>query len=37
VRLGSQATVMVYTDEAVWLRPVWRLLIRVRALISYVY
>ena len=37
VRLGSQATVMVYTDEAVWLRPVWRLLIRLRALISYVY
>ena len=37
VRLGSQATVMVYTDEAVWLRPVWRLLMRVRALISYVY
>lgn len=37
VRLGSQATVMVYTDEAVWLRPVWKLLIRVRALISYVY
>ena len=37
VRLGSQATVMVYTDEAVWLRPVWRLLFRIRALISYVY
>jgi multidrug resistance efflux pump len=37
VRLGSQATVMVYTEKAVWLRPVWELLIRVRALISYVY
>ena len=37
VRLGSQATVMVYTEEAVWLRPLWKLLIRVRALISYVY
>jgi len=37
VRLGSQATVMVYTDEAGWLRPFWRLLIRVRALVSYVY
>ncbi len=37
VRLGSQATVMVYTEQAVWLRPLWRLLIRVRALTSYVY
>ena len=37
VRLGSQATVMVYTEEAPWLRPVWGLLIRIRALISYVY
>jgi multidrug resistance efflux pump len=37
VRLGSQATVMVYTEEAGWLRPFWRLLIRVRALVSYVY
>ena len=37
VRLGSQATVMVYTEEADWLRPLWQLLIRVRALISYVY
>ena len=37
VRLGSQATVMVYTDEAGLLRPLWKLLIRVRALISYVY
>ena len=37
VRLGSQATVMVYTEEADWLRPLWKLLIRVRALISYVY
>ena len=37
VRLGSQATVMVYTEEADWLRPLWKLLIRARALISYVY
>ena len=37
VRLGSQATVMVYTEEAGLLRPLWKLLIRVRALISYVY
>lgn len=37
VRLGSQATVMVFTEEATWLRPFWRLLIRARALISYVY
>ena len=37
VRLGSQATVMVYTEEAPWLRPVWGLFIRIRALISYVY
>jgi multidrug resistance efflux pump len=37
VRLGSQTTVMVYTEEAGWLRPFWRLLIRVRALVSYVY
>ena len=37
VRLGSQATVMVYTDQADWLRPLWKLLIRVRALVSYVY
>ena len=28
VRLGSQATVMVYTEEAVWLRPLWGLFIR---------
>jgi multidrug resistance efflux pump len=37
VRLGSQATVMVYTEEAGWLRPLWKLLIRVRALFSYVH
>ncbi len=37
VRLGSQATVMVYTEEAGLLRPLWKLLIRVRALVSYVY
>ena len=37
VRLGSQATVMVYTEEAGRLRPLWKLLIRVRVLISYVY
>jgi len=37
VRLGSQATVMVYTEEAGWLRPLWKLLIRARALVSYVY
>jgi multidrug resistance efflux pump len=37
VRLGSQATVMVYTEQSGWLRPLWRLLIRVRALVSYVY
>ena len=37
VRLGSQATVMVYTEEAGLLRPLWKLLIRARALISYVY
>jgi multidrug resistance efflux pump len=37
VRLGSQATVMVYTEQAGWLRPFWMLLIRVRALVSYVY
>ena len=37
VRLGSQATVMVLTDEAVWMRPVWRLLMRARAILSYVY
>ena len=28
---------MVYTDEAGWLRPFWKLLIRARALVSYVY
>jgi multidrug resistance efflux pump len=37
VRLGSQATVMVYTEEAGLLRPLWKLLIRARALFSYVY
>ena len=37
VRLGSQATVMVYTEEAGVLRPLWKLLIRVRALVYYVY
>ena len=37
VRLGSQATVMIYTQEAGWLRPLWKLLIRARAVISYVY
>lgn len=36
-RLGSQATVMVQSEEARWLRPVWWLTIRARALISYVY
>lgn len=37
VRLGSQATVVSYTQESVWLRPLWRLLVRVRAYLSYVY
>ena len=37
VRLGSQATVLVYSPEAVWLRPLWKLYIRFRALMSYVY
>jgi multidrug resistance efflux pump len=37
VRLGSQATVLVYTAETAWLRPLWKLYIRFRALMSYVY
>jgi multidrug resistance efflux pump len=37
VRLGSQATVLVYTPEAEWLRPLWKIYIRFRALMSYVY
>lgn len=37
VRLGSQATVMVLTQDSVWLRPLWRAYIRLRALMSYVY
>jgi multidrug resistance efflux pump len=37
VRLGSQATVLVQTEEATWLSPLWRLYIRVLALLSYVY
>lgn len=37
VRLGSQATVMVYTEEAGVLLPFWKFLIRARALASYVY
>jgi multidrug resistance efflux pump len=37
VRLGSQATVLVYTEEAGWLHPLWRVYIRFRALMSYVY
>lgn len=37
VRLGSQATVVVLTDEAVWLRPLWKLFTRCRAIFSYVY
>ena len=37
VRLGSQATVVVLTEEAVWLRPLWRLFTRCRAILSYVY
>jgi multidrug resistance efflux pump len=36
-RLGSQATVMVYTHDAAWLDPLWAFFMRVRALISYVY
>ena len=37
VRLGSQATVMVYSEHSVWLRPLWKIYIRARALMSYVY
>jgi multidrug resistance efflux pump len=36
-RLGSQATVMVYSEHSVWLRPLWKVYIRARALMSYVY
>jgi multidrug resistance efflux pump len=36
VRLGSQATVMVFTDEATWLRPMWSFFMRCRAILSYV-
>ncbi len=37
VRLGSQATVLIYTGEARWLDPLWGLYIRIRAYLSYVY
>jgi hypothetical protein len=37
VRLGSQATVVVLTEEAAWLRPLWRLITRARSVLSYVY
>lgn len=37
VRLGSQATVVVYTEETGLLRPLWRFFIRCRAFLSYVY
>jgi hypothetical protein len=37
VRLGSQATVLIYTGEANWLDPLWGLYIRIRAYLSYVY
>ena len=37
VRLGSQATVMVYTEHTARLRWLWAADIRARALLSYVY
>jgi len=37
VRLGSQATTVVFTEESPWLRPLWKLLARFRAYLSYVY
>lgn len=37
LRLGSQATVLVYTEEATWMSPLWQLYIRALAVLSYVY
>jgi multidrug resistance efflux pump len=37
VRLGSQATVRVYTRHAPWLDPLWAAFTRLRAVVSYAY